>query len=160
MWEWGEWTGLCNTLESQQVLELLKVHICLCSSVGYSIQWATKTYPMSRLTPPCQPVKSRGALVPAFSPDGRLLAIVLNQRQPKVSIWPLSLFSHIFSSFFLVCQYVELWIKVWISCCWMQAAQVLFVSTKNFVSISSGLGGCGSKKMEMPSKYIRYSIHK
>ncbi|XP_029300430.1 LOW QUALITY PROTEIN: ciliogenesis and planar polarity effector 1 [Cottoperca gobio] len=87
-------------------------------SVGYSIKWATKIYPMSRLTPPCQPVKSRGALVPAFSPDGRLLAIVLNQRQPK-------------------------------------ATQVLFVSTHNFVSISSGLGGCGSKKMEIPSKYIR-----
>ncbi|XP_037609215.1 ciliogenesis and planar polarity effector 1 isoform X4 [Sebastes umbrosus] len=87
-------------------------------SVGYSIQWATKTYPMSRLTPPCQPVKSRGALVPAFSPDGRLLAIVLNQRQPR-------------------------------------ATQVLFVSTQNFVSISSGLGGCGSKKLEIPSKYIR-----
>ncbi|KAM9338429.1 ciliogenesis and planar polarity effector 1 [Symphorus nematophorus] len=87
-------------------------------SVGYSILWATKTYPMSCLTPPCQPVKSRGALVPAFSPDGRLLAIVLNQRQPK-------------------------------------ATQVLFVSTQNFVSISSGLGGCGSKKLEIPSKYIR-----
>uniref|UniRef100_A0A3B5A294 Ciliogenesis and planar polarity effector 1 n=1 Tax=Stegastes partitus TaxID=144197 RepID=A0A3B5A294_9TELE len=82
------------------------------------IQWATKTYPMSRLTPPCQPVKSRGALVPAISPDGRLLAVVLNQRQPK-------------------------------------ATQVLFVSTQNFVSISSGLGGCGSKKMEIPAKYIR-----
>ncbi|XP_032394686.1 ciliogenesis and planar polarity effector 1 isoform X3 [Etheostoma spectabile] len=87
-------------------------------SVGYSIQWATKTYPMSRLKPPCQPVKSRGALVSAFSPDGRLLAIVLNQRQPK-------------------------------------ATQVLYVSTQNFVSISSGLGGCGSSKMEIPSKYIR-----
>ncbi|XP_068429824.1 ciliogenesis and planar polarity effector 1 isoform X2 [Clinocottus analis] len=87
-------------------------------SVGYSIQWATKTYPMSRLTPPCQPVKSRGALMPAFSPDGCLLAIVLNQRQPK-------------------------------------ATQVLFVSTQNFVSTSSGLGGCGSRNMEIPSKYIR-----
>nr|XP_020474269.1 protein JBTS17 isoform X2 [Monopterus albus] len=87
-------------------------------SVGYGIQWATKTYPMSCLTPPCQPVKSRGALVSAFSPDGRLLAIVLNQRQPK-------------------------------------ATQVLFVSTQNFVSVSSGLGGCGSKRTEIPSKYIR-----
>ncbi|XP_034064419.1 ciliogenesis and planar polarity effector 1 isoform X2 [Gymnodraco acuticeps] len=87
-------------------------------SVRYSIKWATETYPMSRLTPPCHPVKSRGALVPAFSPDGSLLAIVLNQRQPK-------------------------------------ATQVLFVSTQNFVSISSSLGGCGSKKMEIPSKYIR-----
>ncbi|XP_056287984.1 ciliogenesis and planar polarity effector 1 isoform X2 [Pseudoliparis swirei] len=87
-------------------------------SIGYSVQWATKTYPMSRLAPPCQPVKSRGALMSAFSPDGCLLAIVLNQRQPK-------------------------------------ATQVLFVSTQNFVSTSSGLGGCGSKKLEIPSKYIR-----
>ncbi|XP_069569860.1 ciliogenesis and planar polarity effector 1 isoform X2 [Brachyistius frenatus] len=87
-------------------------------SAGCSIQWATRTYPMSRLTPPCQPVKSRGALVPAFSPDGRLLAVVLNQRKPK-------------------------------------ATQVLFVSTQNFVSISSSLGGCGSPKMDIPSKYIR-----
>lgn len=66
------------------------------SSVGYDVQWATKTYPLSRLTPPCQPVKSRGALVSAFSPDGRLLAVVLNQRQPKVRIWPLPLSSHAF----------------------------------------------------------------
>ncbi|XP_041826553.1 ciliogenesis and planar polarity effector 1 isoform X3 [Melanotaenia boesemani] len=87
-------------------------------SLGYSIQWATKKYPMSQFTPPCKPVKSRGALIPAFSPDGRLLAIVLNQRKPK-------------------------------------ATQVLFVSTQNFVSISSGLGGCGSKRVEIPSKYIR-----
>ncbi|XP_014824963.1 PREDICTED: uncharacterized protein C5orf42 homolog isoform X3 [Poecilia mexicana] len=87
-------------------------------SVGYSIQWASKTYPMSHLCPPCQPVKSRGALVPAFSPDGRLLAIVLNQRKP-------------------------------------QDTQVLFVSTQNFVSISTDLGGCGSKKLDIPSKYVR-----
>ncbi|XP_034459066.1 ciliogenesis and planar polarity effector 1 [Hippoglossus hippoglossus] len=87
-------------------------------SVGYSIQWATKTYPMSHLTPTCQPVKSRGAMVPAFSPDGQLLAIVLNQRHPK-------------------------------------ATQVLYVSTQNFVSVSSSLGGCGMKTLEIPSKYIR-----
>ncbi|XP_017163381.1 uncharacterized protein C5orf42 homolog isoform X3 [Poecilia reticulata] len=87
-------------------------------SVGYSIRWASKTYPMSHLCPPCQPVKSRGALVPAFSPDGRLLAIVLNQRKPKDT-------------------------------------QVLFVSTQNFVSISTDLGGCGSKKLDIPSKYVR-----
>lgn len=77
------------------VSQVWKVHFCLCSSVGYSTQWATKTYPMSRLIPPCQPVKSRGALVTAFSPDGQLLAIVLNQKRPKVSICPLCLISHI-----------------------------------------------------------------
>ncbi|XP_077593889.1 ciliogenesis and planar polarity effector 1 [Stigmatopora nigra] len=54
-------------------------------SLGYSIQWATKTYPLSHLTPPCQAVKSRGALVVDFSPDGQLLAIVLNQRHPKAT---------------------------------------------------------------------------
>ncbi|XP_019938136.2 ciliogenesis and planar polarity effector 1 [Paralichthys olivaceus] len=87
-------------------------------SVGYSVQWATKTYPMTHLIPTCQPVKSRGAIVPAFSPDGQLLAIVLNQRQPK-------------------------------------ATQVLYVSMQNFVSVSSSLGGCGMKTIEIPSKYIR-----
>ncbi|KAK7898647.1 hypothetical protein WMY93_019500 [Mugilogobius chulae] len=86
--------------------------------IGYSVKWATKTLQMSGLKPPCQPVKSRGALVSALSPDGQLLAIVLNQRQP-------------------------------------QATQVLFVSTVNFVSVSRSLGGCGSKKMAIPSKYIR-----
>lgn len=62
------------------------MQICLCRSEGYSIEWVTKTYSMSCLTPPCKPVRSRGALVPAFSPDGRLFAVVLNQRQPKVSV--------------------------------------------------------------------------
>uniref|UniRef100_A0A3B4AUS7 Ciliogenesis and planar polarity effector 1 n=1 Tax=Periophthalmus magnuspinnatus TaxID=409849 RepID=A0A3B4AUS7_9GOBI len=86
--------------------------------VNYSVKWATKTFLMSSLKPPCQPVKSRGALVSALSPDGQLLAVVLNQRQP-------------------------------------QATQVLFVSTVNFVSVSRSLGGCGCKKMSIPSKYIR-----
>ncbi|KAM3874280.1 ciliogenesis and planar polarity effector 1 [Diretmus argenteus] len=93
-------------------------HVRRVGSVGYSVHWASKTYAMSRLTPPCHPVKSRGALVPVFSPDGQLLAIVLNQRDPR-------------------------------------ATQVVFISTQNFVSISSGLGGCGSKKLNIPSKYIR-----
>lgn len=42
----------------------------------------------------------------------------------------------------------------------MQATQVLFVSMQNFVSVSSSLGGCGSKKLEIPSKYIRCSFNK
>ncbi|XP_077398572.1 ciliogenesis and planar polarity effector 1 isoform X2 [Vanacampus margaritifer] len=93
-------------------------HHLLVGSLGYSIEWATKTYPMSRLTPPCQAVKSRGALVVDFSPDGQLLAVVLNQRHPK-------------------------------------ATQVLYVSTQNFVSVSSGLGRCGCKTEQIPSKYTR-----
>ncbi|XP_051907353.1 ciliogenesis and planar polarity effector 1 isoform X1 [Hippocampus zosterae] len=98
-------------------IEWLDQHVHF-GSLGYSIQWATKTYLMSRLTPPCQAVKSRGALVVDFSPDGQLLAIALNQRQPK-------------------------------------ATQVLFVSTQNFVSVSSGLGRCGCKTEQVPPKYTR-----
>ncbi|KAF3702035.1 Protein JBTS17 [Channa argus] len=115
-------SALVFTSEKKLIITCLKIQWeeghKRVGSVGYNIQWATKTYPMSCLIPPCQKVKSRGALVPAFSPDGQLLAIVLNQRQPK-------------------------------------ATQVLFVSTQNFVSISSSLGGCGSKKIGIPSKYIR-----
>ncbi|KAJ7987160.1 hypothetical protein DPEC_G00335870 [Dallia pectoralis] len=88
------------------------------SSVGYRVQWVTKTYPLSHLNPPCRPVKSRGALVPAFSPEGLLLAIVLNQRDSR-------------------------------------ATQVLFVSTQNFVTVSSGLGACGNKNLNVPSRYVR-----
>ncbi|KAM4532203.1 ciliogenesis and planar polarity effector 1 [Fundulus diaphanus] len=110
------------TSGKQLVVTILKIQWSRGSarvgSVGYNIEWATKTYPMSHLCPPCQPVRSRGALVPAFSPDGRLLAVVLNQRKPKDT-------------------------------------QILFVSTHNFVSVSSHLGGCGSKKMDIPSKYVR-----
>ncbi|KAF5893905.1 ciliogenesis and planar polarity effector 1, partial [Clarias magur] len=84
----------------------------------YSINWVTKSYTLSQLVPPCRPVKSRGALVPAFSPDGKLLAIVLNQKDPR-------------------------------------ATQVLFISVQNFVTVSSSLGGCGSKKLSIPPKYVR-----
>ncbi|KAF6733239.1 uncharacterized protein FQA47_000825 [Oryzias melastigma] len=103
------------------ITTMLKIQWKEGQSVGfvrYSVHWVTKKYPMPRLTPPCQPVKSRGALVPSFSPDGLLLAIALNQRKP-------------------------------------QATQVLFVSTQNFISVSSSLGGCGCKKVDIPSKYIR-----
>ncbi|KAB5543313.1 hypothetical protein PHYPO_G00077610 [Pangasianodon hypophthalmus] len=84
----------------------------------YSVDWVTKSYPLSHLLPPCRPVKSRGALVPAFSPDGQLLAIILNQKDPR-------------------------------------ATQALFISVQNFVTVSSSLGGCGSKKLSIPPKYVR-----
>ncbi|XP_049324352.1 ciliogenesis and planar polarity effector 1 isoform X3 [Astyanax mexicanus] len=84
----------------------------------YSVQWVTKTFPLRNLEPPCRPVKSRGALVPAFSPDGQLLAIILNQKDPR-------------------------------------ATQVLYISAQNFVTVSSLLGGCGSKKLNIPAKYVR-----
>lgn len=86
--------GSCGGGVSEQILlcfslsqRTVEMHICLRRSEGYSIKWVTMTYSMSSLTPPCKPVRSRGALVPAFSPDGKLFAVVLNQRQPKVSVW-------------------------------------------------------------------------
>ncbi|XP_077099891.1 ciliogenesis and planar polarity effector 1 [Siphateles boraxobius] len=88
------------------------------SSVGFSVNWSSKCFPFNQLLPPCKPVKSRGALVPALSPDAQLLAVVLNQRDPR-------------------------------------ATQVLFISTQNFVTVSSLLGGCGIKTLIIPAKYVR-----
>uniref|UniRef100_W5N4R7 Ciliosis and planar polarity effector complex subunit 1 n=1 Tax=Lepisosteus oculatus TaxID=7918 RepID=W5N4R7_LEPOC len=88
------------------------------SLVPYSVQWVTQMFPMGRMTPPCHPVKSRGALVSAFSGDGLVLAVAVNQKDPK-------------------------------------ATQVFFVSTLNFVTISSSLHGCGSKDLRIPCKYAR-----
>ncbi|XP_051972738.1 ciliogenesis and planar polarity effector 1 [Xyrauchen texanus] len=88
------------------------------SPAGFSVNWVSKSFPFNQLMPPCRPVKSRGALVPAFSPDGQLLAVVLNQKDPR-------------------------------------ATQVLFISTQNFVTVSSLLGGCGSKTLNIPAKYVR-----
>ncbi|KAM9793985.1 ciliogenesis and planar polarity effector 1 isoform 1-T1 [Syngnathus typhle] len=114
--------GFVFTSGKKLIITCLKIQwldqrLCF-GSMEYSLQWATKTYLMSRLNPPCQTVKSRGALVVDFSPDGQLLAVVVNQQQP-------------------------------------QATQVLFVSTQNFVSVSSGLGRCGCKTEQVPSKYTR-----
>ncbi|XP_066567792.1 ciliogenesis and planar polarity effector 1 [Amia ocellicauda] len=55
------------------------------SQVPYSVKWVTQTYPMAKLTPQCRPVKSRGALVSAISGDGLVLAIAVNQRDPKAT---------------------------------------------------------------------------
>ncbi|RXN00008.1 hypothetical protein EOD39_10435 [Acipenser ruthenus] len=88
------------------------------SSVPYNVQWVTRKYPLASLVPKCDSVKSRGALVTAFSGDGLLLAIAVNQKDAK-------------------------------------ASQVLFVSTLNFITISSSLKGCGSKDLSVPSKYVR-----
>ncbi|CAL8321801.1 unnamed protein product [Lota lota] len=114
-WVFTSGDKLSITFLKVQWEEVLAREVCC---VDYSVKWATKTYPMPSLTPPCKPVKSRGALVLALSPDGRLLAVALNQKDPR-------------------------------------ATQVLFVSTQNFVSIARGLGGCGSKNLTIPSKYLR-----
>ncbi|XP_026995153.2 ciliogenesis and planar polarity effector 1 isoform X2 [Tachysurus fulvidraco] len=109
------------TVGEQLIVTLLKIQweeTGKTSLKEYSAEWVTKSYPLSHLVPPCRPVKSRGALVPAFSPDGELLAIILNQKDPR-------------------------------------ATQVLYISMQNFVTVSSSLGGCGSKKLSIPPKYVR-----
>ncbi|XP_063067977.1 ciliogenesis and planar polarity effector 1 [Engraulis encrasicolus] len=55
------------------------------SPVGYSVLWVSRTYPLGQLPSPCSPVKSRGALVASLSPDGLLLATVINQKDPRVT---------------------------------------------------------------------------
>ena len=44
----------------------------------------------------------------------------------------------------------------YVPCVVLQATQVLFVSTQNFVSVARVLGGCGSRNLTIPSKYLRY----
>ncbi|XP_032879284.1 ciliogenesis and planar polarity effector 1-like [Amblyraja radiata] len=49
------------------------------------VQWATQTQLLGELVPACQPVKSRGALLAAFTTDGSLLALAINQINPKAT---------------------------------------------------------------------------
>ncbi|XP_075444503.1 ciliogenesis and planar polarity effector 1 isoform X2 [Ascaphus truei] len=56
------------------------------SSLPYCIRWAQQACSLASLVPPaCEPVKSRGALLAAFSRDGLVLAITVNQRDPKAT---------------------------------------------------------------------------
>uniref|UniRef100_U3IMM2 Ciliosis and planar polarity effector complex subunit 1 n=1 Tax=Anas platyrhynchos platyrhynchos TaxID=8840 RepID=U3IMM2_ANAPP len=81
---------------------------CLCSFVFYSeeclvltflilrwheysfkyvryIHWVQQTCSLVNLIPQCVPVKSRGALLSAFARDGLLLAVAVNQNDPKAT---------------------------------------------------------------------------
>ncbi|KAK7810657.1 hypothetical protein U0070_012783 [Myodes glareolus] len=68
---------------------------CLCSFTFYSgeclklaflvIQWSENVLTSVSLTPKCEAVKSRGALISAFSRDGFALAVTLNQKDPKAT---------------------------------------------------------------------------
>ncbi|XP_018121837.1 ciliogenesis and planar polarity effector 1 isoform X2 [Xenopus laevis] len=53
------------------------------SSLPYHIRWAQQECSVQNLVPSCQAVKSRGALVATFSRDGLVLALTVNQRDPK-----------------------------------------------------------------------------
>lgn len=54
------------------------------SSVPYQIHWVQQTCSLVNLVPRCVPVKSRGALLCAFARNGLLLAVAVNQTDPKV----------------------------------------------------------------------------
>ncbi|XP_016160307.1 PREDICTED: uncharacterized protein C5orf42 homolog [Ficedula albicollis] len=55
------------------------------SSLPYQIQWAQQTCSLVNLVPQCVSVKSRGALLCAFARDGLLLAVAVNQTDPKAT---------------------------------------------------------------------------
>ncbi|XP_062905717.1 ciliogenesis and planar polarity effector 1 isoform X1 [Mobula hypostoma] len=55
------------------------------SAVPFCAQWTTEVQALGVLSPACQPVKLRGALLSAFSGDALVLAVVINQNDPKAS---------------------------------------------------------------------------
>ncbi|DAA17847.1 TPA: hypothetical protein BOS_19855 [Bos taurus] len=54
-------------------------------SLSYHVQWAQQDCLLCSLIPKCESVKSRGALISAFSRDGLTLAVTLNQKDPKAT---------------------------------------------------------------------------
>ncbi|RLV98166.1 hypothetical protein DV515_00011007 [Chloebia gouldiae] len=55
------------------------------SSLPYQIQWVQQTCSLVNLVPQCVSVKSRGALLCAFARDGLVLAVAVNQTDPKAT---------------------------------------------------------------------------
>ncbi|KFZ45787.1 Uncharacterized protein C5orf42, partial [Antrostomus carolinensis] len=55
------------------------------SSLPYQMHWVQQTCSLVDLVPQCVSVKSRGALLCAFARDGLLLAVVVNQTDPKAT---------------------------------------------------------------------------
>nr|XP_034956443.1 ciliogenesis and planar polarity effector 1 isoform X2 [Zootoca vivipara] len=121
----GDCCLCCFAFYSQEhlMLTLLEIKwqensLKIACSFPFLIHWTQRTCSLSSLVPHCQPIKSRGALLTAFSNDGLVLAIGVNQKD-------------------------------------LQATQILFMSTTNFIAVSGSLKGCGSKKHKIQSKFIR-----
>ncbi|XP_028604590.2 ciliogenesis and planar polarity effector 1 isoform X8 [Podarcis muralis] len=121
----GDCCLCCFAFYSQEhlMLTLLEIKwqensLKIACSFPFLIHWTQRTCSLSSLAPPCKPIKSRGALLTAFSNDGLVLAIGVNQKD-------------------------------------LQATQILFMSTANFIAVSGSLKGCGSKKHKIQSKFIR-----
>ncbi|KAL6041994.1 hypothetical protein STEG23_025525, partial [Scotinomys teguina] len=84
---------LCSfTFYSGECLKLTFLAIQWCENVFTSVRslpfrvhWAQQECLLCSLTPKCESVKSRGALLSAFSRDGLALAVTLNQKDPKAT---------------------------------------------------------------------------
>ncbi|XP_072448988.1 ciliogenesis and planar polarity effector 1 isoform X5 [Chiloscyllium punctatum] len=61
-----------------------QVEKCM-SAVPFRAQWVTQTHSLGALSPVCNGLKSRGALLAAFSRDSLLLAVIINQNDPKAT---------------------------------------------------------------------------
>uniref|UniRef100_F7FWK2 Ciliosis and planar polarity effector complex subunit 1 n=1 Tax=Monodelphis domestica TaxID=13616 RepID=F7FWK2_MONDO len=55
------------------------------SLLSYQVHWAHQECFLCTLVPKCESIKSRGALIIAFSRDGLTLAVTLNQKDPKAT---------------------------------------------------------------------------
>ncbi|KAM9331016.1 ciliogenesis and planar polarity effector 1 [Gastrophryne carolinensis] len=55
------------------------------SAFPYNVHWEYQGCSLDTIYPACEPVKSRGALVAAFSKDGLVLALAMNQKDPKAT---------------------------------------------------------------------------
>ncbi|XP_057289224.1 ciliogenesis and planar polarity effector 1 [Pezoporus wallicus] len=55
------------------------------SSLPYQVHWVQQTCSLLNLVPQCVSIKSRGALLCAFARDGLLLAVAVNQTDPKAT---------------------------------------------------------------------------
>ncbi|EMP30280.1 Putative protein C5orf42 [Chelonia mydas] len=72
-----------DSTSKQQELVLSTPAPQLAPSLPYHIHWAQQACSLPTLVPVCESVKSRGALLTAFSRDGLLLAVAVNQSDPK-----------------------------------------------------------------------------
>nr|XP_033788641.1 ciliogenesis and planar polarity effector 1 isoform X2 [Geotrypetes seraphini] len=115
------------------------------SSLPYQVKWAQQEYKLARLVPQCESVKTRGALFSAFARDGLILAVTINQKNPKFNQKQPLLDEATATQriFFLVFVFP------------LSATQILFINTINFVTVNGSLKGCSSKCQMIPSKYIR-----
>nr|XP_009942042.1 PREDICTED: uncharacterized protein C5orf42 homolog [Opisthocomus hoazin] len=78
------YSGECLVL-TFLVLRWLENSFKYVSSLPYQIHWVQQTCALVNLVPQCVPVKSRGSLLCAFARDGLLLAVAVNQTDPKAT---------------------------------------------------------------------------